>query len=218
MGVVTGVRNWAARTGLELLGWILVPLGVIMMPAPGPGTLVLLGGIALLARRYTWAQKVLDWLEHRAIEAAKFGVATWPRILLSVLGCIWLFVLGAIWWIGPDIPEFTVVDFTVPGFLMAGGYWLVVVLVSIGSIIVLRGLLRAGDGLRIGIVAVLWLGGLWLATTKCPDLGDRPVTIAFGPELPAAGWGTALGIWAGGVLAVGLLVFSIVKWREPVRA
>lgn len=215
MSVVTGVRDWLARTGLEILGWILVPVGIVMMPAPGPGTLVLLGGIALLARSYTWAERVLDWLEHRAIEAAKFGVATWPRIAFSALGCVWLVALGFIWWIGPDIPEFTVAELTIDSAVVTIGFWLAVALVSIGAIIVLRGLLRAGDGLRIAIVAAAWIGGLWFVTTHRPDLGDRPVEIAFGPELPAAGWGTAVAIWFSAALATGLLVFSVAKWHRP---
>ncbi len=149
MGFLTAVRNWIGRTGLEVLGWVLVPLGIVLMPAPGPGTLVLVAGVALLARRHAWAQRLLEPLERNAVEAAKFGVATWPRIAFSALGCVWLIVLGFIWWIAPEIPEFSVLG------------------------------------------------------------------VGFGPELPAAGWGTALGIWASAAAAIGLLVFSVVKWREP---
>ncbi|HWV27977.1 MAG TPA: PGPGW domain-containing protein [Aeromicrobium sp.] len=215
MLVLTRLRNATAGVGLELLGWILVPLGIIMMPAPGPGTLVLLGGIALLARQYAWARFVLSWLETRAIEAAKFGVATWPRIALSAAGCVWLFVLGAIWLVGPNIPEFTVADFTVPGGLVTGGYWTLVVAVSVVALVALRRLARVRDRARFVIFTAMWLTGLWFAVFRCPDLGDRSVVLQLGPELPAQGWVTAAGIWAGGVLAVALLVFSIVKWREP---
>jgi uncharacterized protein (TIGR02611 family) len=149
MSAATRIKGWFRRTGSEALGWVLVPLGIIMMPAPGPGTLVLVSGIALLSRHYVWAQKLLDPLERRAIEAAKFGVATWPRILLSVIGVLWLVVLGVIWWVEPEIPEFEVLG------------------------------------------------------------------VGFGPQLPAAGWGTALGLWASAVAALGLLIYSIIKWREP---
>jgi hypothetical protein len=149
MSVGTRIKGWFTRTGSEVLGWLLIPIGIVLMPAPGPGTLVLVAGVALLARHYVWAQRILEPLERTAIEAAKFGVATWPRIMLSVLGVVWLVVLGGIWWVGPDIPEFELLG------------------------------------------------------------------IGFGPELPAKGWATALGMWASAVAALGLLVYSIAKWREP---
>lgn len=149
MGVVAGVRGWVGRTGLEVLGWVLIPVGIVMMPAPGPGTLVLVAGIALLARRYTWAQRVLEPLERNAVAAAKFGVATWPRIAFSALGGLWLAALGVVWWINPEIPEFDVLG------------------------------------------------------------------VGFGPALPAGGWVTALGLWVSAAAAMGLLVYSIVRWREP---
>jgi len=149
MSAGTRIGGWFRRTGSEALGWILVPVGIVMMPAPGPGTLVLVGGIALLSRHYVWAQRLLDPLERKAIEAARFGVATWPRILLSVLGVVWLVALGVVWWIAPEIPEFEVLG------------------------------------------------------------------VGFGPHLPAAGWVTALGLWASAAAALGLLVYSIVRWREP---
>lgn len=149
MSAGAAVRGWLRRTGAEILGWILVPIGIVMMPAPGPGTLVLVAGIALLSRRYVWAQKLLDPLERSAIAAAKFGVATWPRILFSLFGVIWLVFLGVVWWMEPTIPEFEVLG------------------------------------------------------------------VGFGPGLPAAGWVTALGIFTSAAAALGLLIYSVVKWREP---
>ncbi len=109
MSVVTSVRSFFRRTGVEIAGWTLVAIGIPLMPLPGPGTIVLVAGVALLSRRYVWAQKLLDPLERRAVEAAKFGVATIPRITMSAIGGLWLFALGVVWWKGPNIPEFTLI-------------------------------------------------------------------------------------------------------------
>ena len=86
MSLGTAVTSWFRTVGLEILGWILIPVGIILMPLPGPGMLIVAGGVALLSRRYVWAQKARGYVEKRAIEAAKYGVATAPRIVLSVLG------------------------------------------------------------------------------------------------------------------------------------
>lgn len=149
MSVAARIGRWFGRTGSEALGWVLVVVGLILIPFPGPGTLVLVAGMALLARHYVWAQRILGPLERAAVDAARFGVATWPRILVSLAGVAWLVALGVVWFVGPTIPEFDVLG------------------------------------------------------------------VGFGPELPAVGWVTALGLWASAAAALGLLVYSIVRWREP---
>jgi len=142
------LRRWFRRTGSEILGWTLVVIGIPLMPLPGPGTIVLVAGVALLAPHYAWARRILDPLRRRAVEAARYGVATLPRITISALGGLWLFVAGIVWWISPTIPEFDV----------------------------------------------------WF--------------MHFGPRLPAAGWGTGLGLMASAVAAWILLAYSIRRWRN----
>ncbi|MBC7594491.1 MAG: PGPGW domain-containing protein [Kineosporiaceae bacterium] len=109
----TRLRDWISNTGSFVLGWALVVLGIPLMPLPGPGVIVLVAGVALLARHYVWAQKLLDPLRTRAISAAKIGVESRLRITMSALGGLWLFLFGIVWWISPTIPEF---DFVGYGF------------------------------------------------------------------------------------------------------
>lgn len=97
---------WFDRTGSELLGWTLVVLGLFMLVLPGPGLLGLVGGIALLARHYSWARRILDPLHDKAVEAARYGVATWPRILVSALGAAVIVATGIVWWSDLVIPRF----------------------------------------------------------------------------------------------------------------
>ncbi len=147
MSLWARLKGWFARTGSESLGWVLVPVGIILMPLPGPGTLILVAGVALLARHYSWARRILDPLKVKAIEAAVYGVQTVPRIAMSVLGGVWLFGLGIVWGIGPRIPEFEVLN------------------------------------------------------------------VGFGPDLPAQGWVTGVGLMASAIVAWGLIVYSIKRWR-----
>ncbi len=102
----SSLRERFGNTGSFVLGWFLVIVGIPLWPLPGPGTIVVVAGVALLSRHYVWAQKLLDPLQRRAVTAAKFGVATWPRIAFSAFGGLWLFAAGIVWWINPEIPEF----------------------------------------------------------------------------------------------------------------
>ena len=48
---------------LPALGLLIIALGLILLPAPGPGIPVVLAGFALLAEHFLWAAKVLDRCE-----------------------------------------------------------------------------------------------------------------------------------------------------------
>jgi hypothetical protein len=100
--------SWFRRTGSEVLGWVLVFVGVPMLVLPGPGLLALVAGIALLAPHYEWARRILDPLHDHAVEAAQKGVATRFRVLMSLAGVLWLILLGAVWLLAPPIPEVSV--------------------------------------------------------------------------------------------------------------
>jgi uncharacterized protein (TIGR02611 family) len=102
------LRNRIGNTVSFILGWFLVIVGIPLIPLPGPGTIVLVSGVALLSRHYVWAQRLLDPLRKRAIDAAKLGVETVPRIVMSALGGLWLFSLGVALWVDPAIPEFEI--------------------------------------------------------------------------------------------------------------
>ena len=46
----------------------------------------------------------MEPVKQRAVRAATDGVQTWPRILLSALGVIWLIGAGIVWGIRPPAP------------------------------------------------------------------------------------------------------------------
>ena len=44
------MARWFKRTGGEILGWVLIVVGIALLVLPGPGMLALVAGIALLAQ------------------------------------------------------------------------------------------------------------------------------------------------------------------------
>ena len=76
----------ARRLVLETIGWVLVVAGIAALVLPGPGLLAIFAGLALLSQQYEWAERRLEPVKEKALEAAQDSVETWPRIVLSVGG------------------------------------------------------------------------------------------------------------------------------------
>lgn len=51
--------RWAKRVVIIVIGATVVLLGVALLVLPGPGTLVILGGLAILATEVVWARRLL---------------------------------------------------------------------------------------------------------------------------------------------------------------
>ena len=94
----------AKRIGLEILGWVLLVLGVAAIFLPGPGLLGIFAGLALLSQQYDWAERRVNPVRVRALRSAAEGVQTWPRIIASCLGALVLAAVGVFWMIKPPAP------------------------------------------------------------------------------------------------------------------
>lgn len=55
MSVLPHPVRWIATI---ILGFIIVIIGIIMLPLPGPGTLIIFLGITILALELEWAREV----------------------------------------------------------------------------------------------------------------------------------------------------------------
>jgi uncharacterized protein (TIGR02611 family) len=68
--------GWQA--GVFVIGLAVVVAGVIMLPLPGPGWLVIFAGMALWATEFIWAQLVLRWTKRKVSEATQRALD--PRV------------------------------------------------------------------------------------------------------------------------------------------
>jgi uncharacterized protein (TIGR02611 family) len=99
------VRGAAKRVAVETAGWILVVAGIAALILPGPGLLMLAGGLAILSQQYEWAERRMRPVELRAKRAAAEGVQTVPRIVMSTLFALGLVALGVLWVVAPAAPS-----------------------------------------------------------------------------------------------------------------
>jgi uncharacterized protein (TIGR02611 family) len=124
-------KSVVKRVLLEGAGWILVVVGIAAIPLPGPGLLGLFAGLAILSQQYEWAEKRVRPVEKAAMKAAADSVQTWPRILLSLLGVVWLETIGVVWILDPDSPGWWPVD---DQWWLFGGMWTGITFVASGII------------------------------------------------------------------------------------
>ena len=98
------------RVALESLGWLLVVAGIAALILPGPGLLMLFGGLAILSQQYEWAERRMRPVELRAKRAAAESVQSPLKIALSVLGAAWVTATGVLWLWRPAAPEWWPID------------------------------------------------------------------------------------------------------------
>jgi uncharacterized protein (TIGR02611 family) len=67
--VVRFVLRSTKRIAVTLVGFALVLLGLILLVTPGPGLLVVIAGLAVLATEYAWANAALAGARRRASQA-----------------------------------------------------------------------------------------------------------------------------------------------------
>jgi len=54
------------RIGVTIVGALVVLIGIVLIPLPGPGWAIVFGGLAILATEYVWARRVLAYSKRKA--------------------------------------------------------------------------------------------------------------------------------------------------------
>ncbi len=119
------------RIGYDIIGWTLLAVGVILMPLPGPGTLIVVTGLVLLAQNNPWAERKLAPVRRQAYRGAKEGVKTWPRIVMSALGGMTVVAVGTTYIMSPPPPSFWPLN---ERWWLFGGLWAGVSILASGLI------------------------------------------------------------------------------------
>ncbi|MDB5165806.1 MAG: hypothetical protein JWM00_696 [Candidatus Saccharibacteria bacterium] len=96
MSKIQKTKAAVKKSSIGVLGGLVVVLGLIMVPYPGPGWLVVFAGLAILATEFDSARRVLDfakgkydgwqaWLKHqRIITQLLFWLLTFAIVVLTI--------------------------------------------------------------------------------------------------------------------------------------
>lgn len=91
-------RERVNRVLRTILGGLVLLVGIIAIPYPGPGWLIVFAGLAILARDYPAAQRLLDygrtkydaWQAWLGRQSAAVKILFWLLTLVIVVVTIWL--------------------------------------------------------------------------------------------------------------------------------
>jgi uncharacterized protein (TIGR02611 family) len=88
------------KVGVAVVGGLVLAAGVLMIPYPGPGWVVVFAGLAILATEFSWAKRLLTYARrHYDAWTAWLGRQSWP-VKILVLAATGLIVLLTLWLLG----------------------------------------------------------------------------------------------------------------------
>ncbi len=115
------VTGAVTKIVITTVGVVVIAVGIFLSGPgiPGPGFLVILGGLAILATEWEWADRILHWAKEKYEDAKQHVTEMDPRVrrrrlLLTVLAVV--VVVGA--------ATAYVVVYDWPGFAVSGWDWL----------------------------------------------------------------------------------------------
>ncbi|MDN5805391.1 MAG: TIGR02611 family protein [Microlunatus sp.] len=89
------------RVAVALVGLVVVVVGLVLLPLPGPGWLIIFLGIGIWGTEFTWARRLLHftrakvrrWTDWLARQGHFVHVLVGLGTLLVVAACLWLLLL-----------------------------------------------------------------------------------------------------------------------------
>jgi len=63
------IKRSGKRIAVTIAGFAVLIVGIAMLVLPGPGIVVIIAGLAILATEYVWAERLLRMAKTRAVQA-----------------------------------------------------------------------------------------------------------------------------------------------------
>ena len=78
--------NHPYRIAVGVVGGLIVALGIVAIPLPGPGWLIVIAGLFVLATEFLWAERLLEFTKARVKQWTDWVTdqPVWVRVLIGV--------------------------------------------------------------------------------------------------------------------------------------
>jgi uncharacterized protein (TIGR02611 family) len=75
------------RVAVGIVGGLIVAMGLVTIPLPGPGWLTVIAGLFVLATEFTWAERLLEFTKRQVKRWTDWVTARplWVRLLLAAV-------------------------------------------------------------------------------------------------------------------------------------
>ena len=97
MASTMAATNHVKRVTIAIVGGLVVLIGVALLVLPGPGLLLVLAGLLILASEFPALERYVDPVRDRAMKAAEDSVSSPLRIAGSVCAGLGLIGAGIAW-------------------------------------------------------------------------------------------------------------------------
>ncbi len=87
----------ALRTGIGVVGGLVVAIGIVLIPFPGPGWAIVILGLAILALEFAWAKHLLEFTK-RHVQSWTHWVGRQSLPVRAVIGVVCMIFVAAIVW------------------------------------------------------------------------------------------------------------------------
>ncbi|GAB3344170.1 TIGR02611 family protein [Modestobacter lapidis] len=102
------------RVGVGVVGGLVLAVGIVTIPLPGPGWLTVIAGLFVLATEFTWAERLLEftrkhvarwteWLGHQPF-AVRLGVGLLTAVFVYGVLVLTLHLFGVPDWVPGWVP------------------------------------------------------------------------------------------------------------------
>jgi uncharacterized protein (TIGR02611 family) len=80
----------ARRVGVTVAGALVIAVGIVLLPLPGPGWLIIFAGLGILGTEYAWARRLLARVRRQVRRWTKWIASKpmWMRVLAGLLSVL----------------------------------------------------------------------------------------------------------------------------------
>jgi uncharacterized protein (TIGR02611 family) len=90
--------NHPYRIVVGVVGALIVAVGIVAIPLPGPGWLIVIAGLFVLATEFVWAERLLEFTKGHVSRWTEWVGAqpVWVRVLVGVATAAFVYAIVAV--------------------------------------------------------------------------------------------------------------------------